>query len=431
MKANSADAERTGQLRTLALQFILLMGLVSMFGDIAYEGGRGVAGPFLATLGASAVVVGTVAGLGEFLGYAIRLVSGTLADRTRAYWLLAALGYGMIAAVPLLALAGRWEIAAALLILERIGKGLRSPARDTLLSFATKQVGRGWGFGLHEAIDQIGGILGPLVFFVALRLGGGYRGGFTFLWLPTILCLTMLFLARRRLPRPLQLEQRAVGQTVVGDSAAADALQTGEAAPGPLTAPASSAEPRLPKAFWLYSVFVLLSVTGFANFQLISYHLQTRGLAPGADIALLYAIAMLVDAVVAVLIGRAYDRLGFKALLAIPLLTMPIPWLAFTSQYALAVIAVVLWGGVMGIHETIMRAAIADITPISWRGRSYGIFNTLYGVAWLLAGAGMGWLYERTPLAIGVLVILLELASLPVLFRLLQQLRKSPGQGSA
>ncbi len=401
MKATSTDAAHTGNLRTLALQFILLMGLVSMFGDIAYEGGRGVAGPFLATLGASAVVVGTVAGLGEFLGYAIRLVSGSLADRTRAYWLLAGLGYGMIAAVPLLALAGRWEIAAILLLLERIGKGLRSPARDTLLSFATKQVGRGWGFGIHEAIDQAGGILGPLVFVVALRLGGGYRGGFTFLWLPTLLCVTMLLLARWRLPAPLQLEQSAMRQ------AEQEAV----------------AERRLPRTFWLYSLFVLLSVTGFANFQLISYHLQTRGLAPGADIALLYAIAMLVDAAVALLIGRAYDRVGFKALLAIPLLTMPIPWLAFTSHYALAVVAVVLWGAVMGIHETIMRAAIADITPIGRRGRSYGIFNTLYGAAWLLAGAGMGWLYERTPLAIGVLVLLLEVASLPVLLRLLRQVR--------
>ncbi len=428
MRTVSTSAER-GDLRTVALQFILLMGLVSMFGDIAYEGGRGVAGPFLATLGASAVAVGTVAGLGEFLGYALRLVSGSLADRTRAYWLLAALGYGMIAAVPLLALAGRWEVAAVLLILERIGKGLRSPAKDTLLSFATKQVGRGWGFGIHEAIDQIGGILGPLVFVVALRLGGGYRGGFTFLWLPTILCLAMLLLARWRLPAPLQLEQKAI-QQAKENAAAASGQQGQKGAAGPNPTSLSAGGQRLPRTFWLYSLFVLLSVTGFANFQLISYHLQTRGLAPGADIALLYAVAMLVDAIVALVIGRAYDRIGFKALLAIPLLTLPIPWLGFSSYYALAVIAVVLWGGVMGIHETIMRAAIADITPISRRGQSYGIFNTLYGVAWLLAGAGMGWLYERAPVAIGVMVVVLELASLPVLFRLLRQVRPATEEGT-
>lgn len=418
-------------LHTLALQFILLMGLVSMFGDVAYEGGRGVAGPFLATLGASAVAVGTVAGLGEFLGYGIRLISGTLADRTRAYWLFAALGYGMIAAVPLLALAGRWEVAAALLILERIGKGLRSPAKDTLLSFATKQVGRGWGFGIHEAIDQIGGILGPLVFVVALQVGGSYRGGFTFLWLPTLLCLAMLLLARRRLPAPLRLEQQAMKQAEQAAETRPAPKRTPEGYARPALASAAPQEHRLPGTFWLYSLFVLLSVAGFANFQLISYHLQAGNLAPGADIALLYAIAMLVDAVVALVIGRAYDRIGLRALLAIPLLTMPIPWLAFTSRYALAIVAVVLWGAVMGIHETIMRAAIADITPIGRRGQSYGIFNTLYGTAWLLAGAGMGWLYERTPLAIGVVAVLLELASVPVLLRLLRQIRPASDTGLA
>ncbi len=129
--------------KKVAFQFIILLGIVSLLGDITYEGAKSVIGPYLAVLGASATIVGLVAGLGEFIEYALRLVFGYLADRTKAYWPLTIIGYGLLLSVPLLAFAGYWQLAVFLIILERMGKAIRTPARDTMLSHATKQIGRG------------------------------------------------------------------------------------------------------------------------------------------------------------------------------------------------------------------------------------------------------------------------------------------------
>jgi MFS family permease len=183
--------------RRLAYQFIMMMGVVSLFGDITYEGARSVTGPFLYTLGASAATVGLVAGLGEFLGYALRLVSGHWADRTGRYWLFAFIGYGLIFAIPLLALAGVWQVAALFIIAERMGKAIRAPSRDAILSYATSHVGRGWGFGIHEAFDQIGAVIGPIVLSTVLIAHGGYHKGFALLAIPALATLAMLALARR------------------------------------------------------------------------------------------------------------------------------------------------------------------------------------------------------------------------------------------
>jgi MFS-type transporter involved in bile tolerance (Atg22 family) len=181
-KNREISSQKTG-----ALRFIVLMGVVSLFGDIVYEGARGVIGPYLALLGASASVVGLVGGLGEFIGYALRLFSGFMADRTKAYWLFTFIGYGLLVSIPLLSFAQSWQIAALLILLERAGKAFRSPARDTILSYATKEVGRGFGFGLHEALDQIGAIVGPLIFSAILFAGGNYRLGFSVLWIPAMM----------------------------------------------------------------------------------------------------------------------------------------------------------------------------------------------------------------------------------------------------
>ena len=195
-----------------AMRFIVMLGLVSLFGDITYETARGVTGPYLNILGATGLAVGIVAGLGEFLGYALRLASGYLADKTKNYWGMTFFGYGMLLSIPMLALAGKWEIAGLFLVLERIGKAVRSPARDALLSHATKVVGRGRGFGLHEAIDQFGAILGPLFFAAVLFSSGGsgekaaYRHGFALLLLPALLSVFFLFLTRMKHPHPEEFE---------------------------------------------------------------------------------------------------------------------------------------------------------------------------------------------------------------------------------
>ena len=198
--------------KNLALEFILLFGLVSALGDITYETGRGISGPYLAFLGAGAATIGLVSGFGEFLGYALRLVSGYLASRTHTYWIATYIGYGLLLSIPLLAFTNRWEIAVVLLILERIGKAIRSPAKDTMLSHASYQIGRGWGFAVHEALDQIGAVIGPLIFTVAFLQRNSYRDGFNILWIPAALTLVALVIARIRVPAPEELENTTIPQ---------------------------------------------------------------------------------------------------------------------------------------------------------------------------------------------------------------------------
>ena len=371
------------------MYFIILLGIVSLFGDITYEGVRSVAGPYLYMLGASASVVSLIAGIGGFVGYALRLASGYLVDRTKAYWILTFIGYGLLLSIPLLAFAGYWQLAAVLIILERTGKAIRTPARDTMLSYAAKDVGRGWGFAVHEALDQVGAIIGPLAFSLVLLYHGTYREGFTLLWIPALLTLAVLAIARKKVPSPQKLEtpEEASRQDIKG---------------------------KLPRVFWLYTIFTLFSVAGFANFQLISYHLKVQAIVPDAHIPLIYAIAMGVDALAALVVGKTYDKVGLISLLAVPLLTLPIPFLAFSYSYSLVLIGIVLWGVVMGIQETIMRAAIADLTPMERRGFAYGIFHTVYGASWLLGSALMGLFYELSINYIILFAVVMELISIPL-----------------
>ncbi|NPV28885.1 MAG: MFS transporter [Firmicutes bacterium] len=378
--------------KRLALHFILLFGLISALGDITYEGARSIYGPYLGYLGAGAAAIGFVSGLGEFLGYFFRLVSGYFIDRTGKHWLVTILGYGMLVSVPLLAVAGKWEVAALFIILERLGKAIRSPGRDAMLSHATKQLGAGFGFGLHEALDQVGGIIGPLILTAVLALTGEYKKGFTALWVPAILTVVFTLIARGKVPNPAVLEDSPE-----------------EAREG------ASLDKSLSKKFWLYVTFIFISVSGFVNFPIISYHFSVREVIAEARIPALYAVAMTLDAAVALIIGKTYDKIGLASLAAIPLLTLPTAFLGFSENHTCAVIAVILWGSVMGIHETIMRAAIADLTPIEKRGTAYGIFNTLYGIAMLTGSVAMGFLYEYSASYVIGFVVITEVIALIIL----------------
>lgn len=391
-KNREISSQKTG-----ALRFIVLMGVVSLFGDIVYEGARGVTGPYLALLGASASVVGLVGGLGEFIGYALRLFSGFMADRTKAYWLFTFIGYGLLVSIPLLSFAQSWQIAALLILLERAGKAFRSPARDTILSYATKEVGRGFGFGLHEALDQIGAIVGPLIFSAILFAGGNYRSGFSVLWIPAMMVPVVLCIARNRLPHPEKLE-------IAHESGSKD-------------------NTLFSKTFVLYSLFTFFAVAGFANFPLIAYHLKMKTIVGDAQIPALFALAMGVDALTALIIGKTYDRMGLKILIIVPLLSFFIPLLAFSDMLVGVIIGTILWGIVLGIHETIMRAAVADLTDINRRGSAYGIFNTLYGLSWLLGGTLMGMLYEQSVYTLMLLAALFEVVSIPLFLMLAKSLK--------
>lgn len=388
--------------RSAAIKFVVLLGVVSLFADMTYEGARSITGPFLASLGASAAVTGFVSGLGEFIGYGVRVFSGYLADRSRRYWAITIWGYALnLLAVPLLALAGNWPLAASLIFAERFGKAVRTPARDAMLSHATVRMGRGWGFGLHEAMDQIGAVLGPLIVATVLYFKGGYSMGFGILLVPAILSLIMLLNARRLYPRPQSLE------------AAEEASAVAESR-------------RFPRVFYLYLGFVAVSVAGYANFQLISYHFQASSLVPQAQIPLLFAIAMGVDALVALVAGRVFDRAGLSVLFAVPLLSLPIAPLAFSASYSAAVAGVVSWGAVMGIQETVMRAAVGGLVSATRRGAAYGLFNGAYGLSWFLGSALMGVLYEVDIAYLIVFSVGIQLVSLAPLVFLRRESSVSP-----
>ena len=389
--------------KKIALHFIFLLGLVSLLGDIVYEGARSISGPYLAVLGASASMVGLISGLGEFIGYGLRLLSGYLADRTKSYWFFTIIGYGLLLAIPFLAFAGHWQVAAFLIILERMGKAIRSPARDAILSHATKQVGRGWGFGIHEALDQVGAIIGPLIFSTVFILKGGYREGFSLLWIPAFLALSILLMAKSKVPSPEKLE---ITEGLVQEK--------------------TEVKKKLPRVYWLYTLFTFLSVAGFAHFQIISYHFKVQSVLTEVQIPLFYALAMGVDALIALVMGKIYDKIGLISLITIPFLTIMIPPLVFSPSYTFILAGVILWGVVMGIHETIMRAAIAELTAFQHRGSAYGIFNTAYGISWFLGSTIMGFLYEASTVYIILFVIGIELLSLPIFFRINQEVKSSP-----
>jgi len=380
-----------------ALKFVILLGIVSLCADITYEGARSIIGPFLAVLGAPAAVVGIVAGVGELIGYALRLVSGYLTDRTGRYWTLTIVGYTVnLLAVPALALAGHWGIAASLIILERFGKAIRTPARDAMLSHATAKMGRGWGFGIHEAMDQLGAVLGPALVATVLYFTKGYPESFGILLVPAVLALSMLFVARSLYPHPRRFETQ------------------------PTRRQASQGK-GFPTAFWFYMGFIALTVAGYAPFQLMSFHFKSASLVSDIYIPIIYAVAMGVDGVVALFIGRLYDRQGQAALLAVPLLSVPIAPLVFSGNYNLALVGAMLWGAAMGVQETIMRAAIADMVPATKRGLAFGIFNSIYGLSWFIGSSIMGFLYEVSILHLVFFSVALELLSFPILYGVIRK----------
>jgi len=371
-----------------ATKFVVLIGVVSLFSDLTYEGARSVTGPFLAVLGASGTVVGIVAGLGELVGYALRLVSGYFADKTQKYWSIVFLGYGLnLLAVPLLALAGHWEIAAVLMVAERMGKAIRTPARDVMLSCASDSIGRGWGFGLHEAMDQIGAICGPLVVAAVFYSRGTYEAGFALLLIPALMALTVLFTAYKLYPRPHDLESATIKLEGKGYAS----------------------------SFWLYLAAIACVAAGYADFPLVAYHFKKAASVPEHWIPILYAVAMGTDAVAALVFGRIFDRIGIPVLIAAFVVSSLFAPLVFLGGFQAALIGMALWGVGMGAQESIVRAAIAEMIPRNRLGFAFGLFNTVYGVAWFAGSALMGILYDFSVGALVIFSVAAQLAAVPVI----------------
>lgn len=387
---NAATAQ---QRRKVALTFVVLIGVVSLFADMTYEGSRSIWGPFLGTLGATGAIVGLVAGGGELLGYLLRLFTGVLADKTRRYWTITIVGYAInLLAVPALALAGNWPVAAGLVILERSGKALRTPARDAMLSYAAKDMGgAGWAFGLHEALDSIGAVLGPLIAALVLFLHGGYRHAFAWLLLPALGALATLAIARWKFPQPQDLDPRPAPE--LEDARALRDL----------------------KVFLVATAFI---AAGYSDFALIAFHLAKDHIVSNDVVPTLYAVASLAGGATALVLGKLFDRQGLSVLLwttLVPALYAPLvflggPWAALTGM--------VLWGVGFGAHDSLFRAAVAQRIPRERRATVMGVFNAIYGTAWFLGSVLLGVLYDVNPLYTVIAALVLQLVACPLLWSL-------------
>ncbi len=381
-----------------ALRFVLLIGVVSLFADLTYEGSRSITGQFLATLGTSAAVVGIVAGLGELLGYGLRLVSGRLSERTQKFWPITLFGYFIqMFSVPLLALAGNWKMAAFLILVERVGKAIRNPPRDVMLSHAAKEIGYGWGFGVHEALDQLGALSGPLLVAVVVAHRGNYRDAFAILLVPALVTLSILLVARVFYPRPEDLGTHATEMHAEGFS----------------------------RAFWIYLGAAALVAAGFADFQLIAYHFQKADAFKVSWIPILYAIAMGVSGAGSLAFGRMFDRFGIGVLIPLTILSAFFAPLVFLGGFWTAVAGAALWGLGMGVHESIVPAAVARLVSPQRRPSAYGIFTGAYGVAWFLGSTIMGVLYDHSVTAVVVFCLIVQLAAVPLLLAVRNSLTAS------
>lgn len=367
-----------------ALNFVLLFGVVNLFADMTYEGARSVTGPFLGMLGASAFVVGSVTGFGEFLGYALRLVSGRLADRSRLYWPITLIGYVVqMAAVPLLALAGSWPGAAGLIFLERTGRATRNPPRNVMLSQAGRQMGLGWAFGINEGLDQLGALLGPLAVAGLLAWRHSYSLAFAALAIPALMTLLLVATARVGFPYAGRIEKkRAVAD--VG---------------------------HYPPAFWWYCLGAGLVGFGFADYSLIAFHFSRAHVVPGPWIPIFYALAMGAGGLGSLLLGKLFDRHGLLVLIPVTLIVAVYAPLSFLGSFGLALAGALLWGIGLGAHESVMQAAVAQMVAQERLASAYGLFGVVFGAAWFAGSATLGALYDHSVLAAAVVATASQLCA--------------------
>ncbi|HEY1614319.1 MAG TPA: MFS transporter [Rhizomicrobium sp.] len=388
--------------RRSALAFIIAFGVVSLFADMAYEGMRGISGPFLATLGASGAAVGAIAGTGELFGYLLRLGSGRFAERTGLYWPLALTGYIIqMAAVPMLALAGNWWSAALFIILERTGKAVRNPAANTMMSRAGEQIGQGWAFGLHEAMDQTGALAGPLIAALVLAHHGHYTAAFEWLGIPAALTVLSVIIVSLRYP------------------------YAGRIAP---PRPGSAGDTGLPRAFWLYAASAALTAFGFVDYPLIAFHFTKAHVMSAALVPILYALAMGASGAGSLVFGRWFDVRGLVVLVPGLVITAIAAPLAFLGGFDIAIVGALSWGLALGIHDAIMNAAVATMVPAHARARAYGYFTAIYGTAWFLGSALLGLLFDRSLVLIAVVSLLAQLAALIPLFGAMRAMHSSTAE---
>ena len=391
-----------------AMLFIVLFGIVSLFSDMTHEGASSIRGAYLSLLGASAGTIGFVSGLGELIGYSMRYVFGRLTDKTKRYWAMVILGYVLdILAVPALALVGDhgWMAACLLLVIQRMGKAIKKPAKDTIMSFAASQEGAGKSFGIQEVLDQIGAFLGPVLLYLVMLFRQDdttfqlFSTCFAVLAIPGAVTLILLLITRAKFPNPEQFEPE----------------------------PKEYIPFKLKKEFILYIVGISLFAFGFIDYSIVIMHVSRTytSLAPGLEetsslvnsgtLPLLYAGAMLVDAVAALLFGLLYDKKGVRVLVWSTLISAPFAVFVFTCHTVhLLLVGIALWGVGMGAQESILKAAVTGMVPKQSRATGYGIFECSFGVFWFLGSWLLGTLYDVNTVAMVIVSVAAQLAAIPL-----------------
>lgn len=394
---------RPGMVERSALRFVLAIGMTSAFSDMTHEGARSITGPFLSLLGASGAVVSTVSGEGELLGYALRYVSGFAADRTQRYWTVTFIGYILqMSVVPFLAIAPTWHVAALFIVGERVGRAIRTPARDAMTAHAASRLGSGWAFGVREALDAGGAVVGPLlVTGITVYTGGEYRIAFAILSIPATLCIGSLFFTWSTFPDPANLDEADVK-------------------PRPA---------RLGKTYWIYLGGMCLTAVGYADWPLIALHFQARHIVRPELVPSLYVAGMGAEAAASLALGRLYDRYGVSSVVSVTLLTSTYGLLVFLGNSIVTTTAgTVIWGIGMAAQESVVKAVLTSIVASDHRARAYGLFDTLFGVSWFVGSVILGVLYDHSPPQAAWFSLIVQLCAVPVLASMVW-LKASEGVG--
>ncbi len=386
---------------TPAFAFVLTMGVVNLFADTTYEGGGAINGPFLGSLGASALIISIVAGFGEFLGYALRLVAGFAADRSGRYWPLSFIGYMInLLAVPAMALAGNWQTGAALILVERTGRAIRKPTIEAMLSYTTGTLGKGWVYALNSALDETGATIGPLLMALVLFLRGSYRTGFAVLLVSSVLALIALTAARIVFPLPSRLEQQAAAQLE-----------------------------KFTASFWVFMLAGALFASGLMSYELISFYLAGSGMVSNASVPLLLAFATGSGVIANLVLGRLYDAQGMGVLYGAVLLSALFAPLVFSGNTYLVLMAMVLWGIGYAVQDTLLKALVAGVLPKGKRSLAFGLFYAGYGCGWLLGSIAAGFLYQESHTTLALFATSVQFFSIPFFIfgsRLGRQTRSGP-----